>query len=84
MCFGQALDGRQPWVSQDETVRDAVLQALLTDSSATVRTRAVSMLGPVQSDSSVRQALRTVSTTDESPYLRTVSTHALEGSGLIQ
>ena len=80
----KALDGLQPWVSQDEAVRDAVLQALLTDSSATVRTRAVSMLGPVQSDSSVRQALRTVSTTDENPYLRTVSTHALEGSGLIQ
>lgn len=80
----KALDGLQPWVGQDENVRDAVLQALLTDSSATVRTRAVSMLGPVQSDSSVRQALRAVSTTDENPYLRTVSTHALEGSGSIQ
>ena len=80
----KALDGLQPWVGQDENVRDAVLQALLTDSSAAVRTRAVSMLGPVESDSSVRQALRTVSTTDENPYLRTVSTHALEGGGSIQ
>ena len=80
----KALEGLQPWVGQDEHVRDAVLQALLTDSSSAVRTRAVSMLGPVQSDSSVRQALQAVSTTDTNPYLRTVSTHALEGSGSIQ
>lgn len=80
----KALEGLQPWVGQDEHVRDAVLQALLTDSSSAVRTRAVAMLGPVQSDSSVRQALQAVSTTDTNPYLRTVSTHALEGSGSIQ
>jgi hypothetical protein len=80
----KALEGLQPYVTQDDKVRDAVLQALLSDSSATVRTRAISLLEPVQSDTSVRQVLRTVSTTDDNPYIRTVSTQALEGSSSIQ
>ena len=80
----KALEGLQPYVEQDERVRDAVLQALLTDRAASVRTRAISMLEPVQSDSSVREVLRTVSTNDESPYLRTISTQALAGSSSIQ
>lgn len=80
----KALEGLQPYVSQDERVRDAVAQALLTDASATVRTKAISILEPVQSDSSVRQVLRTVSTMDENPYIRTVSTQALQGSSSIQ
>ena len=80
----KALEGLQPYVSQDERVRDAVAQALLTDSSALVRTRAIGVLEPVQSDTSVRQVLRTVSTMDSNPYIRTVSTHALEGSSSIQ
>ena len=79
-----ALEGLQRYVSEDDHVRDAVLQALLTDSSAKVRQTAVSMLQPVQSDTSVRQVLRTVSTRDENPYIRTVSTQALAGSGSIQ
>ena len=53
-------------------MRDAVAQALLTDSNAAVRTRAIAMLEPVQCDTSVRQVLRTVSTRDENPYIRTV------------
>ncbi len=80
----KALEGLQLYVSQDEKVRDAVMQALLTDSNATVRTRAVSLLQPVQSDTSVRQVLRTVSTRDDNPYIRTVSTQELEGSSSIQ
>jgi hypothetical protein len=80
----KALEGLQPYVTQDDRVRDAVLQSLLTDSSATVRTRAISLLEPVQSDTSVRQVLRTVSTTDDNPYIRTVSTQALAGSASIQ
>ncbi len=80
----KALEGLQPYVSQDERVRDAVAQALLSDASATVRTKAISMLEPVQSDTSVRQVLRTVSTMDNSPYIRTVSTQALQGSSSIQ
>jgi hypothetical protein len=54
------------------------------DDSASVRTRAISLLQPVQSDSSVRQVMRTVSTTDQNPYIRTVSTHALAGTADIQ
>ena len=80
----KALEGLQPYVSQDEHVRDAVAHVLLTDASAAVRTRAIAMLQPVQSDSSVRQVLRTVSTSDENPYIRTVSTEALAGSSSIQ
>jgi hypothetical protein len=79
-----ALEGLQPYVTQDDKVRDALLQALLNDSNADVRRQAISMLQPVQSDTSVRQVLRTVSTTDDNPYIRTVSTQALEGSSSIQ
>jgi hypothetical protein len=79
-----ALEGLQPYVAEDQRVRDAVLEALMHDSNAGIRTRAISLLKPVESDSSVRQVMRTVSTTDESPYIRTVSTHELAGSADIQ
>jgi 2-phosphoglycerate kinase len=71
-------------VSQDQRVRDAVLESLMTDSSANVRSAAIGLLQPVQSDSSVRQVLRTVSTQDENPYIRTASYQALQGAGDIQ
>ena len=80
----QALEGLQPYVSQDERVRDAVAQVLLTDVSAQVRTKAFLMLKPVDYDSSVRQVLRTVSERDDNPYIRTVSTEALRGTDSIQ
>jgi hypothetical protein len=79
-----ALDGLQPYVAADERVRDAVMQALMHDPNAKVRTEAINMLQPVDSDSSVRQAMRTVSTTDDNPYIRTVSAQVLEGSPDIQ
>ncbi|MGD0796337.1 MAG: HEAT repeat domain-containing protein [Acidobacteriaceae bacterium] len=79
-----ALNGLEPYVAQDQRVRDAVLEALMHDDSANVRTRAISLLQPVDSDSSVRQVMRTVSTTDENPYIRTVSTQALQGTADIQ
>jgi len=80
----KALEGLQPLIAQDDSVRDAVLQALLNDSNATVRTRAISLLEPVDSDTSVRQALRTVSTSDDNPYIRTVSTRVLAGTSTLQ
>jgi hypothetical protein len=80
----QALDGLQPYVAQDQRVRDAVLEAVMEDSDAGVRKQAISLLGPVKSDSSVREVMRKVSTTDENPYIRTVSTQALQGSADIQ
>lgn len=80
----KALEGLQPYVAQDQSVRDALLEALMHDSNADVRIRAISMLEPVESDTSVRQVMRTVSTTDDSPYIRNVSTHALAGTADIQ
>ncbi len=80
----KALEGLQPYVSQDERVRDAVAQVLLTDTSSQVRTKAFTMLKPVDSDTSVRQVLRTVSERDDNPYIRTVSTEALRGTDSIQ
>jgi hypothetical protein len=79
-----ALQGLQPYVAEDQRVRDAVLEALMHDPNAEIRTRAISLLQPVQSDSSVRRVMRTVSTTDDNPYIRTVSTHALQGTADIQ
>ncbi len=80
----KALEGLQPYVITDQRVRDGIAEALLHDTNASVRTKAIAMLEPVQSDSSVRQVFRTVSTTDENPYIRTVSTQALQGTAAIQ
>jgi hypothetical protein len=80
----KALEGLDRYVSQDQRVRDAVLEALAHDSDAQVRTAAIDLLVPVQHDSSVRQVLRQVSTQDENPYIRTVSYNALQGSNSIQ
>ena len=57
---------------------------LSRDPSAEVRKAAIATLGPVRADSSVRQVLRTVSTQDENPYIRTASFNALQGAGDIQ
>ncbi len=78
----KALEGLQRYVALDEHVRDAVAQTLLTDASSAVRSKAIAVLEPVKSDTSVRQVLRTVSTTDENPYLRTVSTRELAASSM--
>jgi hypothetical protein len=80
----KALEGLKPYVAQDQSVRDAVLEALMHDTNPNVKMRAISLLEPVESDSSVRQVMRTVSTTDENPYIRTVSTQALQGTADIQ
>jgi HEAT repeat protein len=79
-----ALEGLQSFVGQDRRVRDAIAEALLHDQDATVRKTAIEMLVPVQSDSSVQQVLRTVSTQDENPFIRTASYEALQGAGDIQ
>ena len=80
----KALEGLSRYVDQDQRVRDAVLESLMHDSSAAVRKQAIAMLEPVQSDSSVRQVLRTVSTQDVNPYIRTASFEALQGAGDIE
>ncbi len=80
----KALAGLQPYIAQDENVRDAVLETLMHDRSADVRTEAVSMLSPVGADSSVRQALRTVSAEDTNPAIRTASFQALQSASDIE
>jgi hypothetical protein len=80
----KALNGLQPYVAQDEHVRDAVLDALMHDQSADVRSQAISMLTPVEADSSVRQVLRTVSSQDVNPAIRNASYQVLQGSADIQ
>lgn len=80
----KALEGLEPYVADDENVRDAILEALMHDGSENVRTRAITLLTPVESDSSVRQVMRSVSTTDANPFIRTVSTRAFAGTADIQ
>ena len=80
----KALDGLQPYIAQDEHVRDAVLETLMHDKSPEVRTEAISMLSPVGADSSVRQALRTVSAEDTNPAIRTASYQALQSASDIE
>ena len=80
----KALEGLEPYVEEDQRVRDAVLEALARDPNAQVRVAAIGLLEPVHQDSSVREVLRTVSTQDEDPRIRTVSYNALQGEGSIQ
>ncbi|MEO8737355.1 MAG: HEAT repeat domain-containing protein [Edaphobacter sp.] len=80
----KALEGLQHYVGQDQRVRDAILESLMHDPNADVRTKAIGLLEPVQADSSVREVLRTVSTQDENPYIRTASFQALQGAADIQ
>jgi hypothetical protein len=49
-----------------------------------VRTEAISMLSPVQADSSVQQVLRSVSSQDSNPAIRNASFHALQSSADIE
>lgn len=80
----KALVGLQPYVGRDRNVRDAVLVSVLEDPDEGVRQEAISLLQPVQADSSVRQVLRTVSAQDENPAIRNASFQALQGVSDIQ
>jgi len=73
----KALEGLQPYVAEDIRVRDAVLEALMNDSDPRIRSAAISVLEPVESDTSVRQVLHTVATSDQNPHIRTVSREVL-------
>jgi hypothetical protein len=80
----KALTALERYVSQDQHVRDAVLDSLMHDRSEDVRSEAISVLMPVQGDSSVRQVLRTVSTQDVNPAIRNASYQVLQGTADIQ
>ena len=73
----KALKGLEPYVSEDMRVRDAVLEALLNDSDPRIRTQAINILEPVEADTTVRQVLSTVATSDQSPQIRNVSRQVL-------
>jgi hypothetical protein len=69
----KALEGLQPYVAEDIRVRNAVLYALLNDSDPRIRTESINLLEPVEADTSVRQVLYSVSTSDNNPHIRNVS-----------
>jgi HEAT repeats len=80
----KALEGLQPYVAQDLRVRDAILEALLNDSDPRIRTEAINILEPVEADTSVRQVLRSVASSDRNPRIRLVSRQVLNQVGEIQ
>jgi hypothetical protein len=73
----KALEGLQPYVSEDVGVRNVVLTALLNDNDPRIRTEAISILEPVEADASVRQVLRSVASSDRNPRIRSVSRQVL-------
>jgi hypothetical protein len=73
----KALEGLEPYVTEDQRVRDAVLEALLNDSDPRIRTEAINILTPVEADTSVRQVLSSVADSDQNPHIRTVSRQVL-------
>ena len=80
----QALDGLEPYVAQDMRVRDVVLEAILNDPDPAIRSQAINLLAPVEADTSVRQVLYSVSTSDDSPQIRTASREMLSQLPQIQ
>lgn len=80
----KALEGLQPYIAEDMRVRDAVLESLMKDSDPRVRTQAISLIEPVESDSSVREVLHTVAMQDENPQIRTASRQVLQQLPQIQ
>ena len=80
----KALEGLGPYVADDVRVRDAVLEALLNDSDTQVRSEAISLLEPVEADTSVREALHLVSGSDTDPQIRLASRQALSHAPEIQ
>jgi hypothetical protein len=80
----KALEGLEPYVSDDMRVRDAVLEAVLNDSDPAIRSAAIGLLQPVDADTSVRQVLYSVSNSDDNAQIRTVSRQVLSSVPEIQ
>lgn len=66
----KALDGLQAYVPGDLRVRNAVIEALLSDANQGIRNEAIRLLEPVKGDSSVREALAQLAAKDQNPYIR--------------
>lgn len=73
----KALQGLEPYVATDLHVRDAVLDSLMNDNDPRIRSAAISILEPVEADTSVRQVLHTVANSDRNPQIRLVSRKVL-------
>jgi anti-sigma factor RsiW len=73
----KALRGLEPYIAEDMRVRNAVLEALLYDNDARIRGEAIGLLEPVEADTTVRQVLSAVATSDQSPQIRNVSRQLL-------
>jgi len=73
----KALEGLQPYVTDDLRVRDTVLESLMKDPDPRVRTQAIGLLEPVGADSSVREVLHTVAARDDNPEIRLASQQVL-------
>ena len=80
----KALEGLQPYVGEDMQVRDAVLETLMNDPDAHIRSAAIGMLEPVEADTSVRQVLSTVALSDQNSNIRTASRVVLRRVSTIQ
>lgn len=80
----KALEGLAPYVAEDTNVRNAVLEALLSDPDTGIRSEAIQMLTPAEADTSVRQALLSVANSDTDPQVRLVSREALSRAPVIQ
>jgi hypothetical protein len=80
----QALTGLEAYIAMDTRVRDAVLEALMNDPDPDIRSQAISLLAPVDADSSVREVMQTVSVQDQNPHIRTVSRQFLERVSQVQ
>ena len=80
----KALDGLEPYVGEDMQVRDAVLEALMNDPDAKIRSQAISILQPVEADTSVRQVLSTVATSDANSQIRNASRMVLRRVSEVQ
>lgn len=72
-----ALQGLEPYVAQDLQVRDALLESLMSDHDPQIRAASISLLQPVEADTSVRQVLYSVSNSDDNPHIRYVSRQIL-------
>jgi len=73
----KALRGLEPYIAEDMRVRNSVLEALLYDSDPRIRNAAIGLLEPVEADTTVREVLSTVATSDQSPQIRYVSRQLL-------
>ncbi len=80
----EALDGLQPYVTTNESVRNAVLQAVMADPEPRIRSHAIAILVPASADTSVRQVLTTVANTDQNAMIRAASRNVLNDVPEIQ